>query len=202
MNIIRKCAPALAAGMFGLALSACAMSGGAPVTYDLIAPRSFAGAQKPSPMQLVVKEPTAFRALDNDRIMVRPSPEKISYYPKAVWSDRLPRLLQSRMIEAFENSGAVRAVGSHADRVDGDLHLASEVRSFQIDVGQGAPVAQIDLVAKVVNDREGRIVASRNFSARVQAASDDPGAGVAAMNQALTEVMQDLVQWTSSQRRG
>jgi cholesterol transport system auxiliary component len=173
----------------------------APTTYDLIAPRSFAGATKPAQWQLVVNEPTAVRALDTDRIMVRPSPDKVSYYRGVAWSDRLPRLMQARMIETFQNSGAVRAVGGPGDRVDGDFNLATEIRAFQIDAHGAQAAAQIDIFAKLVDNRSAKIVASRGFSARVPASKDDPASGVSALNQALTEVLQDTSQWVSSQRR-
>lgn len=187
--------------VLGVMLGACSIGGGAPTTYDLIAPRSFAGHAKPSHIHLVIAEPTAVRALDSDRIMVRPSAEKVSYYGDAVWSDRLPRLLQARMIEAFENSGAVRAVAGTSDRVEGDLTLQSVVRSFQIDAGEGPPSAQVDIFAKLVDGREARIVASKSFSSRVQATEDSASGGVNAMNQALTAVLQDTVSWVATSRR-
>lgn len=185
----------------GVGLGSCAMMGNsAPTTYDLIAPRSFAGQVKPSRIQLVVAEPTAVRALNSERIMVRPSAEKVSYYQGAVWSDRLPKLLQARMVEAFENSGAVKAVATSSDRIEGDLTLQTVVRSFQIDVGEGAPSAQIDLFAKLVDGRQGKIVASKSFSSRVQADKDTPAGGVVAMNQALTVTLQDVVTWVGTRR--
>ena len=51
-------------------------------------------------------------ALETDRIMVRQGGDKISYYKGIAWSDRLPRLVQARMIETFQNSGAVKAVSA------------------------------------------------------------------------------------------
>ena len=89
-----------------------ALGGGsaAPTTYDLIAPRSFAAGARSAPYQLVVREPIAVHALDTDRIMVRPGVRQVSYYKGAVWSDRLPHLVQVRMIETLQNAGAARAV--------------------------------------------------------------------------------------------
>ena len=40
--------------------------------------------------------------------MVRPKADQVSYYKGIAWSDRLPRLVQTRMIETFQNSGAVK----------------------------------------------------------------------------------------------
>src|SRR5262245_64017415 len=79
-------APALAAGLFCLGLLGCAIGSRPPNTYDLVAPRSFAGAPRPAPWQLVIYEPTAVHALDTDRLMVRPSADQVSYYKGVAWS--------------------------------------------------------------------------------------------------------------------
>jgi cholesterol transport system auxiliary component len=200
---VSRSAPALATGVLCFGLAGCALALGgnsAPTTYDLIAPRSFAASAKPARWQLVVNEPTAVHALDTDRIMVRPRADQISYYKGVAWSDRLPHLLQMRMMETLQNSGAVKAVVSSADRADGDYSLAMEVRAFQIDAGNGRPAADVDVFAKLIDNNSAKVVASKGFSARVASASDDPAAGVAALNQGLTEVLQDTSTWVSSRR--
>jgi cholesterol transport system auxiliary component len=94
-------------------------------------------APKPAEFQLVVNEPRAVRSLETDRILVKPGPAQISYYKDAVWSDRLPRLMQARLVEAFQNAGLVSAVGSRADRLDADIEMASELRAFQVEITGG-----------------------------------------------------------------
>lgn len=198
-----RSAPIIALGLMCLGLSGCALALGgsaAPTTYDLIAPRSFAATAKPARWQLVVNEPTAVHALDTDRIMVRPRADQISYYKGVAWSDRLPHLLQVRTIETLQNSGAVKAVTSSSDRVDGDYSLSMEIRAFQIDAGNGRPAADVDIFAKLIDNNSSRVVATKGFSTRVPAASDAPAAGVAALNQALAEVLQDTSTWVSARR--
>lgn len=193
-----RSAPALAAGVLCLGLMGCALAAGSrpPTTYDLVATHSFAGTKKPAPWQLVVYEPTATSALDTSRLMVRPQADQVSYYKGIAWSDRLPRLVQTRMIETFQNSGAVKAVSSST----GQYALATELRSFQIDVTSGRAAAEIDIFAKLVNVSTGRVVATKGFSARVPAASDAPGDAIAALNQAFTEVLQDTTAWVATRR--
>lgn len=163
---------------------------------DLVAPRSFVGNRRTAPWQLVVYEPTAIHALATDRLMVRPSAEQVSYYKDVAWSDRLPRLVQARMIETFQNSGAVKAVSA----MSGQFGLATELRSFQVDVSSGQAAAEVDIFAKLVNTSSGRVVATRGFSARVPAATDNPADVVAALNQAFTEVLQEITTWVSARR--
>ena len=56
------------------------------------------------------------------------------------------------------------------------------------------------MFAKLINNDTSKVVASKGFTARVAAASDDPAAGVAALNQALTEVLQDTSTWIAARR--
>ena len=193
-----RSAPTLATGLLCLSLMGCALAANSkpPTTYDLVAPRSFAGAAKPAPWQLMVYEPTATSALDTSRLMVRPKPDQVSYYKGIAWSDRLPRLVQTKMIQTFQNSGAVRAVSPSS----GQYALATELRAFQIDVTTGRAAAEIDIFAKLINTDTGRAVATKGFSARVPAKTDAPGDAMAALNQAFTEVLQDTTTWVASRR--
>ena len=122
----------------------------------------------------------------------------------SAWSTLLQTVFalreQMRMIETLQNSGVVKAVFSSSDRADGDYTLATEVRSFQVDTSSGRPAADVDVFAKLINNDTSKVVASKGFSARVASASDDPAAGVAALNQALTEVLQDTSTWVSAHR--
>lgn len=189
---------ALATGVLCLSLIGCALAGGGrpPTTYDLVAPRSFAGTTKTAPWQLMVYEPSATSSLDSTRLMVRPKADQVSYYKGIAWSDRLPRLVQTRMIETFQNSGAVKAVSPSS----GQYALASELRAFNIDVTSGHAAAEIDIFAKLINTSTGKVVATKAFSSRVSAKSDAPEDAIAALNQAFTEVLQDTTTWVATRR--
>ncbi|HXG78198.1 MAG TPA: ABC-type transport auxiliary lipoprotein family protein [Methyloceanibacter sp.] len=189
---------ALATGVLCLSLIGCALAGGGrpPTTYDLVAPRSFAGTTKTAPWQLMVYEPSATSSLDSTRLMVRPKADQVSYYKGIAWSDRLPRLVQTRMIETFQNSGAVKAVSPSS----GQYALASELRAFNIDVTSGHAAAEIDIFAKLINTSTGKVVATKAFSSRVAAKSDAPEDAIAALNQAFTEVLQDTTTWVATRR--
>lgn len=144
----------------------------------------------------MVYEPTATNALDTSRLMVRPKADQVSYYKGIAWSDRLPRLVQTRMIETFQNSGAVKAVSPSS----GQYALQTELRAFNIDVTSGRAAAEIDMFAKLVNTSTGRVVATKSFSARVPAKTDAPGDAIAALNQAFTELLQDTTTWVATRR--
>ena len=183
-----------ALGIVCLSVAGCAGSP-PPTTYDIVASRSFAATPKSAKYQLMVSEPVAAAPLDTNRIMVKPSADTVSYYKGVAWGDRLPRLVQARMVETIQNSGAVKSVGT----ASGDYTLATELRSFQIDASNGHAAAEVEVLAKLTNN-SGKVVAQKAFSSRVNSPSDAPTQAVAALNQAFTEVMQDTTTWVATKR--
>ena len=126
--------------------------------------------------------------------MVRPSSDQVSYYKGVAWSDRLPRLVQARIIETFQNSGAVRSVSA----TNGQYALITDLRAFQIDVSSGKAIAELEIFAKLINVSSGKVLATKSFSARVPASTDSPNDAIAALNQGFTEVLQDTTTWVVS----
>jgi cholesterol transport system auxiliary component len=177
-------------------------SSSAPTTYNLMPAKVAPMRSSRLASQVTVSPPQSIRALDTDRILVSAPGGRISYFADSAWSDRLPRLVQSRLVEALQDSGAFRAVLTSQDRVDGDYAIGTEIRAFQIDVDNGSTAATVTIFAKVVDERRGRVIATREFSARVPASKDDPTAGVAALQDGFNQVTGELVRWTASPRGG
>lgn len=177
--------------VIALALGACA---GSPLlTYDLSAP-----TERPARamgLQIVVTQPSAVSPLDSDRIVVRSPTMGLTVLPGSQWSDELPDLLQSRIIQAFENARLLKAVGRPSDRLASDYNLNSEIRRFEIDAARGEAV--VEIVVKFVGDRTGRIAAARVFEGRAPASASNGAEASAALNVALAQVLRDLVMWTS-----
>nr|WP_320144787.1 ABC-type transport auxiliary lipoprotein family protein [uncultured Cohaesibacter sp.] len=178
-------------------LSSCSVVGGGKelTTYDLSAPTNFENLRGRSNAQLLISEPTALKSLDSEMIVVRPDAAEITYFGDAQWSDSLPNVLQDKLIQTFENSGRMRSVVKPGDGVVVDYKLATSIRSFELnDANQ--PVAKIALSVKIINDRNGRVVASRLFQASSPASSATPDKGVAALDRALDSVLNDILVWT------
>ena len=174
-------------------LAACSTP--APSTFDLTAP-SDVRAARGSGAQLVVAAPTALQVIDSDRIMVRGRAGEVSYLPGVQWADRLPSLVQTRLIQTFENAHRIGSVGRPDDKIVPDATLVTEIRSFEIDASAGA-TARVEISAKLVGESTGRIRAARLFSAGVPAAGLTGPQASAALDQALHEVLRDVVAWAS-----
>lgn len=177
---------------------ALAVNGAPPQTYDLMAPEVASVRGQALPVQLVVRTPSAMRALNTERILVRPVNDRISYYPGAEWSDRLPRLIRARLTEVLEDSGHFKAVVTEDDRVTGAYSLQTAIRAFEMSVNGKPPEGHVSLSAKIVDDRAGKVVAARRFESRVRAKSDAVGEGVAAITTAFHDVSRDLMRWMTN----
>lgn len=173
----------------GLLLAGC--GGGAPTeTFDLSAAREMKRGMVSG--QLVVAEPTGLQFYDSDRIVVRDG-AAISYLRGAQWSDRLPKLVQARLIQSFENVMRSGAVGRTGERIAADRQINIEIRAFEINAGSREAV--VELSAKLLAEPSGRIKASRIASARVPVGAIDGSAAATALDQALTQAMVQIVTW-------
>jgi cholesterol transport system auxiliary component len=191
----RRRAGILPALLTALALAACAGDGGLQ-TFELASPQEY-GDLRSSRGTIAVSLPTALRALDSERVVVQPTPGEINYLSGARWSDRLPRIVQSRIVQSFENSKRVRAAprGS-SDSFRSDYVLDTELREFGVHVGD-SPIALVEISARILNERSNRVVASQVFTARADMKSVDGPSATAAINHAFGIVLIDLVRWTA-----
>jgi cholesterol transport system auxiliary component len=179
--------PVLLAGLPSLLLAACS----APLaTYDLTPADGFAA--RAGRGQLAVLLPDATLPADSDRIVVRTNPQSVAYLSGAQWADKLPTLVQSRLIESFQNAHLLRAVGRPG--MLADFSLQTSVRRFELDAARGEAV--VEIAAQIIGP-SGRIVGGRLFAANVATPSSDPAAVAPALDAALAEVMREIVIWTA-----
>jgi phospholipid/cholesterol/gamma-HCH transport system substrate-binding protein len=170
--------------------------GGTPVqklTYDLRAPVKFAPASKTLKGQLAIPEPTAVVMLETQRLLFSPA----SDYPgfaEAQWADSIPKLLQARLIESFENYDIAHAPLRSADGAQIDDQLVIDVRRFQITT-DGEPMADIALSARIL-DKDGKVIASRLFAQSQKLDKMEPAVAAAAFSDAFGRIAKDLIEWT------
>jgi cholesterol transport system auxiliary component len=189
---------AATAVLLGLALGGCSGVGGlfakAPATaYNLSAAKDFPKRARAARGQLIVAEPTALGPHDSEKILVRPTPSEAATLGDAQWEERLPKLMQARLIQSFENASRLRAVGRPADKIATDFVLVSEVRAFEISAAEGAAV--VEIAAKIVNERSGRIIAARVIRATVPTPTTQGAGAVEALNEAFVKAATQLVLW-------
>lgn len=182
-----------------MALPGCAaLPGGGPApldTYDLAAASVETAAAHRNRVQILVAEPGALKALDGENIVIRPSPSSIEFLKGAQWADRLPMVVQARLVEALEATGRLGGVGKPGEGLAIDYQVVAEIRAFEVRM-DGAPRAEVALYVKLVNDRNGVVRAARAFTATSPLASGgDNAAYVAALDRAFAQVQGELVSW-------
>nr|WP_279359410.1 ABC-type transport auxiliary lipoprotein family protein [Methylobacterium indicum] len=189
----RRPGPVLAA-LLALAVGACG-SGAVPTTFDLTALPGAArsGAARRS---IVVAEPVGLQPFEADRIIVREPGGAVSYLGGGQWADRLPRLVQTRVIQSLENANRLKSVSRPGDKVAADTVLITELRAFDIDAGRREAV--VDLSAKLLQESSGTVVAAKVFQARVPVAEVNAAVAANGLDRALSQVLADMVRWINA----
>lgn len=197
MSVFRLRRPgALPALFLALALSGCASGGSDNMQiFELLAPQEYTDARR-ARGTLSVALPTAIRVIDSERVVIQPTAGEVNYLSGARWSDRVPRLVQSRIIQAFENSGRVRAVTREGDQLRTDYKIDTEIREFGVFV-KPQQEAVVELSVRLVNARTNQVAATSVFTGRAETGSVDGPAATAAINSAFGKVLIDLVRWTT-----
>lgn len=193
---------ALMALVASLSLASCINAelpgnGPGPKLYDLSAKSTFDPNLPDVKWQMVVSEPVSANHIDTTRIALKPTPLVVEYYKGVAWADRAPRMVQTLIIESFERTNKILAVGRDGAGLRADYALRTELREFVAIYGEGpTPQVLIRMNAKLVKMPERVIVGDDTFEYRAPAAGPDIDSIVAAYNEAMGKVLKRLVDWT------
>lgn len=147
--------------------------------------------------QLAVEIPAAAANLNTGRIAIAQSPTSSDYYAKTAWTDRAPAMVQTRIVDSFENSHKIVAVSRESIGMSADYTLQPDLRNFEaMYFYGGAPIAHVRIVAKLVRMPERQIIGTATIERCVRAREDKVPKVVEAFDQALGSVMKSLVSWT------
>lgn len=185
----------------GILLGGCAIlpKGEAPNVYLL--PATTAAVTAPHgglSESLRIATPQATRTLDSARIAVVPQGNVITAYQGARWSDRAPRLLRDRLLDAFRSDGRFAALSSDGAQLQADLELTGDLRAFQTEYVQGVPVVVIRYDVQLVQDRTQKILATHRFAIRQPVAGKEVPQVVAAFGQATDQLAAQVIAWVAA----
>jgi phospholipid/cholesterol/gamma-HCH transport system substrate-binding protein len=169
--------------------------GGTPaqkITYDLDAVRNFDLAEKTLSGQLAIPEPSAVAMLQTQRFLFDPVRD-VPEFAEVMWADSIPKLLQARLIESFENYDVGSAPLRNSELGQADYQLLIDIRRFRIALND-QPTAEIALSARIV-DKNGKAAASRVIEQSERLEKLEPAAAAAAFNAAFGRIEKDLVGW-------
>jgi cholesterol transport system auxiliary component len=183
-----------------LLIGGCAAIGGPKTEVKIYSPATAITADPAWPAadwSLAVGVLAANDMIDSPRIAVRPTPDRFQTYKGAAWADNAPDMLQTALVEGFEDSGKIAAVGRFGGGNRGDFGLLLEVRAFETVYVGDRPEAVIEAQASLYRLRGGRgVVASKRFRQAVPGGAADLDSMVSAFGQAMSAVSTDVVGWT------
>ena len=181
-------------GVLAATLTAC---GSTQARNDTFALTSIATADGPSARsrQILVPQPSALKALDGEQIVIRPSASEIQYLAGAQWSDSLSKMVQAKLVQAFEATGKLGGVGKPGEGLAIDYQVVTTLRTFEVRT-DGPATAVVEIFAKIVNDRNGTVRAQQVFRATAPVSGAGNPAFVAGLDAAFARVTADIVAWT------
>lgn len=198
--------------LFGL-VSACSLelpgTGAPPRMYVLTPKSTFSDTLPNVDWQLLVEVPQAQAGINTARIALRDSPIEMRYFELSNWTDLAPRMIQTLIVESFENSNRIVAVGREAIGLRADYVLKTELREFQAEFAQrlpqntedgignvAPPTIRVRINAKLIKMPRRAIVASKNFEFLIDAKENSMEEIIGAFDTALGKTMRRMVEWT------
>ncbi len=198
LNIRLPLGSLLALGL--LALSGCSIlpiSDEAPTLYTLSPKNTFDTDLPTVTKQLLVELPIAAEGLNSHRIALSRDLLSIDYFAKARWTERGPQLVQTLLVESFENTGKIISVAREGSDLRADYSLKTELREFQAEYADSAspPNINVRIIAKLIKLPERVIVAAESFETNLPAGGTAMQDIVTTFDEALGKVLKRVVLW-------
>lgn len=167
------------------------------------------------PVLLRVNIPQAAPGLQSDRIAIHRGGQEMDYYAGAKWSGSLPEVVQAALVSAYQDAGAVTAVGNDVLQFRPDYFLSLDIADFEAMYQEGAdlpivsgkkdadknakavaavaaPQVDVRIVAHLT-DRENKLIATRTYTRTVPAAQHTQESVMAAFNDAFRMIAADII---------
>lgn len=147
--------------------------------------------------QLVVELPVAPAGINTNRIALTRTLTTIDYYADASWTDSAPEMVQNLLVESFETTGRILAVGRESVGLRADYVLKTELREFQAEYKSpdATPRAHVRLIGKLVRMPQREIVATTTAEEFAPASANTLNDVVDAFDEALGVVLKRMVVW-------
>jgi len=171
---------------------------GTPPRVFVLSPKTTYSPDLPKvAWQLTVDMPVAVSGLDNQRIALQRNALTLEYYADANWVDTAPSMVQRLLVESFENTGKIVAVGRQSVLLRSDFNLLVDLREFQAEYrGSGPPRVHVRLNGKLVRMPQRAIIGTMTADHFEQATGTDMDSVVNAFDEALGKAMKRIVEWT------
>lgn len=132
----------------------------------------------------------------------RGDPGGRAYYHYAGWTERPAKRIGQFVERRLAARNGFRTVAQATAGIRGDLLLNLRLQEIFVDAAQPPGTARVALTAELIDWRERTVVARRLFARAAPIEREEPVAAVAGLNQALTDLLDELVPWLEERSAG
>ncbi len=144
---------------------------------------------------LEVAVPTATGALTSDRIVIKPTPLQVQSLPGARWINDTTEHVQLLLVRSLANSGRFALVTGAGAGPSPDYVLMVDLQAFQAEITGDTVTVEVRMTLTLLDDRDGRVMASRGFSNSTAVAGTGTELVVSAFDAIMTRQLTDVVGW-------
>ena len=152
-----------------------------------------------SDADLSIGRPDLAPGLDTERIAVLKGQE-LDYYRGAQWGGRTTEIVQTLIVESFEDQQLFRSVTTEQSRVSSDYVLDVSVRDFQAEHASDseAPTAHVTIIGRLIRVSDRQLVQTFAATAESKATDNRMSAVAAAFETSAQKVVLELAQKTAT----
>jgi cholesterol transport system auxiliary component len=162
------------------------------------APAASSGVTR-SDADLSIGRPDLAPGLDTERVAVLKG-RQLDYYRGAQWGGRATELVQTLLVDSFEDQQLFRSVTAEQSRVSSDYVLDVSVRDLQAEHASdaAAPTAHVTILCRLIRVSDRQLVQTLAATAQSGAAENRMSEVVAAFETAAHKVVLELAQKTAA----
>lgn len=162
------------------------------------APASSTGVTR-SQADLSIGRPDLAPGLDTERIAVLKG-RQLDYYRGAQWGGRMTEVVQTLLVDSFQDQQLFRSVTAEQSRVASQYVLDISVRDFQAEYASdnSAPTAHVTILGRLIRVVDRQLVDTFAATAQTQASDNRLGPVAAAFEDAAHKVVLELAQKTAT----
>lgn len=145
----------------------------------------------PLAVDLAIGRPNMAPGLESERIAVVDG-RQLDYYRGARWGSRSADVVQTLLVDSWQDQHLFRSVTAEQARVSADYVLDVDVRDFQSEQRAGAPRVNVQLVGRLIRVVDRRLIGTYQAQSQVDATEERMSAVVAAFESAAQQVALEL----------
>lgn len=126
------------------------------------------------------------------------APNQRAAYQFATWSERPSNRLAQLLVERLATRGAFNSVALLGRGVGGDLQVNLTVNDFYHDAAADPGAANIVVTAELIDRAKRKLIARQRFTATSTVQQGNAASAAAALGQASTLILDQLVTWVET----